>query len=129
MADLTRNQADLPTVIVGATSSGTPTTPIGSDTNGNMTVVDTIQAAGQQKALTVSTTAVQAIGGASVLANRKFVSVQPTTGNVYWGMTSAVTVATGMLLVPNQQGTFSFSSNCPLYLIASAPVTVIVAEG
>lgn len=40
MADLSRLQADLPTMIVGSTSTGSPTTPIAADTNGNMLVKD-----------------------------------------------------------------------------------------
>lgn len=39
MADLTRIQADLPTMIVGATSTGSPTTPIASNTAGEMYVI------------------------------------------------------------------------------------------
>lgn len=40
MADITRNNADLPTMIVGASVSGVPATPVGSDTSGNMLVKD-----------------------------------------------------------------------------------------
>lgn len=40
MADLSRIQADLPTMIVGATSTGSPTTPVAADVNGNMLVKD-----------------------------------------------------------------------------------------
>jgi hypothetical protein len=38
MADLSRNVADLPTVIIGATTAGVATTPVGADTSGNMYV-------------------------------------------------------------------------------------------
>jgi len=38
MADLNRNTADLPTVIVGATTAGVATTPVGADSSGNMYV-------------------------------------------------------------------------------------------
>ena len=40
MSDLSRNAADLPIVIIGANTTGVATTPVGSDTNGNMLVKD-----------------------------------------------------------------------------------------
>jgi hypothetical protein len=40
MSDITRNAADLPVVIIGATTAGIPTTPVGSDTSGNLLVKD-----------------------------------------------------------------------------------------
>ena len=40
MADLSRNAADLPVALIGSTTAGIATTPIGSDANGNLLVKD-----------------------------------------------------------------------------------------
>jgi hypothetical protein len=40
MSDISRNAADLPIVIIGANTTGVATTPVGSDTNGNLLVKD-----------------------------------------------------------------------------------------
>jgi hypothetical protein len=40
LADLSRNAADLPVAIIGSTTGGVATTPVGSDSNGNLLVKD-----------------------------------------------------------------------------------------
>jgi hypothetical protein len=40
LSDISRNAADLPVVLIGATTAGIATTPVGSDTNGNLLVKD-----------------------------------------------------------------------------------------
>src|SRR5271165_5272038 len=54
---------------------------------------DIVTTGGQNRAQSVTTTAAEALGGATRLANRKYVSICPTNGTVYWGYTSGVTAA------------------------------------
>lgn len=129
MADLVGTQADLPVGITGLTPTGVPTNPVNADANGNLYVKDILLSATQMKSLSVSTTAVQALGGASILADRKTLIICPTGGTIYWGNSSSVTTATGFPIFPNQTVMLSVSSAISIYLIAAAATTTIVFEG
>jgi hypothetical protein len=123
------SKGDIVAQIVGATTAGTPTTPIGSDANGNLFTNDTIESAITSGSITVSTTAVAARVGAANLATRKMLMISPVTNTVYIGATSAVTTATGIPIYPGQVISFAFSANVTPYLISAASGTVNIFEG
>lgn len=99
-----------------------------TDPSGQVAVRDLINVASQQQSLTVSTTAVQALGGATILAQRKLLTITPTSGTIYWSVNSGVTTSTGFPLFANQTLFLSFSSGVPVYLISTAANSVIVME-
>lgn len=102
---------------------------LGSTSSANsMPVVDTIATATQYRAQSVTTTAAQALGGASVLANRKFISITPTNGVIYWGGNSSVTITTGSPLFPNNTLMLSFTDAVGVWLIAPATTDVRILE-
>jgi len=80
-------------------------------------------------AISVGTSAVEAKVGAIALASRKFVSVTPTNGIVYFGSDASVTTATGTPIQSTVTASFSFSDNAPVYLIADSTVDVRIMEG
>lgn len=89
-----------------------------------------VDTGGQNRAQTVTTTAAEALGGASRLSPRVFISVMPTNGTVYWGMTSGVTSTNGTPIFKNQFVVFEFTDGAPLYLVAATgSVDVRVTEG
>lgn len=98
--------------------------------NSQLQVRDVINTAGQNRAQSVSTTAAEALGAATILANRKFISITPTNGTVYWGFTNGVTTASGTPIFKNTPAVFSFTDNVHIYLIcASGTVDCRIAEG
>lgn len=98
------------------------------DSTATQYVQEVMNIGGQFQSLTVSTTAVLAIGAGSVLANRKLLVVTPTTGTIFWGTSSAVTAATGTPLVSTQNLFLSVGPAVTIFLIAAASTTVIVQE-
>lgn len=126
MSDIARNSADLPIVIIGATTSGVPTTPVSASPNGDLAVTDIIDNAAVFGAISVSTTAVEAKVGASALVNRKSLTICPTNGVVYFGFTSSVTVATGTPISSGNILPFGFAIS--VFLIASATTDVRITE-
>lgn len=91
-------------------------------------VKDVINTAGQFQALSVTTTAAVAKGGASHLANRKMLTVTPTNGTVYWGTSAAVTILNGQPIFKNQSSTWSFTENVDIWLIAAATTDCRITE-
>lgn len=102
---------------------------LGSTSSANsMPVVDVIATATQYRAQSVTTTSAQALGAATVLSNRKMISITPTNGVIYWGGNSSVTTATGSPIFPNNTLFLSFTDNVPVWLIASATTDVRILE-
>lgn len=90
---------------------------------------DVINVSGQYRAQSVTTTASEALGAATILLNRKFISITPTNGVIYWGLSSAVTIATGTPILKNQTTTISSTDNVHIYVIAIATTDVRIVEG
>lgn len=90
---------------------------------------DLINISGQNRAQAVSTVVSEALGGATILVNRKFISITPTNGIVYWGFTAGVTIANGTPIFNNQTQVFGFTDNVRVYLVALVPVDCRIAEG
>lgn len=97
--------------------------------SGEQFVKDVIDVAGQNRAQSVTTSAAEALGAATILANRKFISIRPTNGIIYWGFTSGVTTTTGTPIYTNEVFTISASDNVHIYLIAAQTTDVRISEG
>lgn len=104
------------------------TNTAGVSSNGDVKTKDAINVTSQYRAQSVTTTAAQALGAASVLTNRKFISITPTNGTVYWGGSASVTTATGQPLLTNNTLFLSFTDIVPVYLISAGTVDVRILE-
>lgn len=96
--------------------------------NNQLEVRDVINVASQYQAIALSTTAVEAKGATTRLANRKMVSIIPTNGTIYWATNSSVTTTTGQPIFPNQTLQLSFTDNVTVFIIAAGSVDVRVLE-
>lgn len=129
MADLTDLQAAGSTKIVGSDTTGLETNAVGADSNGNLQVVDIINVSGQYRTQSVTTSAAEALGAATILSNRKLLSITPTNGTVYWGFSNSVTTSNGTPIFKNQNIIFAIGSNVHIYLIAGSTIDCRIAEG
>lgn len=91
-------------------------------------VRDTITVSGQYRAQSVTTSAAEALGAGTILANRKLLSITPTNGTVYWGFSNAVTTTTGTPIFKNQTFTIATTDNVHVYLISAGTVDCRIAE-
>lgn len=96
---------------------GTDNTAIGN-VGDQAKVADICNTAGSYKTLTVGTTAVLAIVGGSVLANRKYLSVQPKANGVFYGFDNSVTTSSGTELFKDQLIFLPVGAAVTVYLIA-----------
>lgn len=97
-------------------------------TTGEQFVRDVLNVGAQSRAQSVTTTAAEALGAATILANRKLIHITPTNGIIYWGYTSGVTTATGSPLLPNNTLWLSVTDNVHVFLIAAATTDVRIGE-
>lgn len=97
--------------------------------NGQLQVRDVINTAGQNRAQSITTSAAEALGAATILTNRKFVSMTPTNGTIYWGFTSGVTTSTGTPIFKNQTITIAVTDNVHIFVISAGTVDCRIAEG
>lgn len=100
-----------------------------SSSQADLRVADDIDTSGQNRAQSVTTTAAEALGGATILAGRKCIIVTPTNGTVYWGFTTGVTTATGTPIWANCTATICATSLVHIYLISAGTVDCRIAEG
>lgn len=129
MADLSYIQSTLETKLVGQDATGNNVNYISADANGNMLVKDAVGVSGQYRAQSITTTASEALGGATILVNRKMLSITPTTGTVFWGFNSSVTAANGTPIFKGQNWVGSFTDNVHIFLIAATTIDCRIAEG
>lgn len=120
-------------IVQGA--SGTPGTPSGGilTVQGNVAgsqipTRDVLNVSSQYRAQSITTTAGQALGGGTILVNRKMISITPTNGIIYWGTTNAVTTTTGSPLFPNNTLFLSCTDNSPIWLIAGVTTDCRIVE-
>ena len=97
--------------------------------NGDLGVADIIDTAGQFRAQSVTTTAAEALGAATILANRKSLTITPTNGTVYWGFSNAVTTTTGTPIFKNQCMSFAIGAALHVYVISAGTVDCRMTEG
>lgn len=72
---------------------------------------------GDQASLALTTTPVLVKVGASPLAERKYVTIQPNQKDTYLGYTSGVTATTGVKLAKDQIVTISAAAALTVYLV------------
>jgi hypothetical protein len=122
-------------LVMGAVTTNPPaytagqTDPLSLTIDGDLRVADIINTSGQYRAQSITTTAAEALGGATILANRKMLSITPTNGTIYWGFSNAVTATTGSPIFKNQQMTFAVGANVHIYVIATATTDSRISEG
>ena len=102
---------------------------VGITSNGNLEVADILNVAGQYRAQSVTTSAAEALGAATILANRKSLTITPTNGTVYWGFSNAVTTTTGTPIFKNQTMAFAIGPSLHVYVIAAATTDCRMTEG
>ena len=90
---------------------------------------DIITTNGQYRAQSVTTTAAEALGAATILTPRRVLSLLPTNGTIYWGYSNAVTTSTGTPVFKNQLITFAVSESVHIYVIAAGTVDCRISEG
>lgn len=95
----------------------------------SLLVLDYINVTGQYRAQSVTTSAAEALGSASILTNRKMLSITPTNGIVYWGYSNAVTISSGVPIFKNQTVTFAVGPSIHIYLIAGSTIDCRITEG
>lgn len=89
---------------------------------------DVINVSSQYRAQSITNTAAQALGAATILANRKVITITPTNGTIYWGTNSSVTTATGTPLFANQTLTLAFTDNVSVFVISAGTVDARIME-
>jgi hypothetical protein len=129
MGDIIQKYAADPAYIVGADTDGVETTPVRATPSGDLGTADVLVSGGTQGAITVGATAVAARVGGANYTNRKSLTVMPTDGSVFWGLTNAVTTSTGTEIFRNQFATFAVSDAVTIWLIAATNRNVRVTEG
>lgn len=73
---------------------------------------------GLQGVISVGTTPILLKVGATVLAERKIVSIQPEGNKVYFGYTSGVTTSTGTRVFKDQIIQLEATSSLDIYLVS-----------
>lgn len=120
-------------VIGGEGVAGTPAGGVlsiqGVSGGTSLSTADILNTSAQYRAQSVNTSAAEALGGATILSNRKMLSITPTNGTVYWGFNNSVTTSTGTPIFKNQTVTFAVGSNVHVYVIAASTVDCRIAEG
>lgn len=96
--------------------------------NNQLQTRDVINVSSQFRAQSVTTTAAQALGAATILANRKVICITPTNGTIYWGTSNAVTTTTGTPLFAFQTLTLAFTDNVPVWVISAGTVDTRILE-
>lgn len=115
--------------ITGQDATGITSNFVQADINGNLSVRDAISSGSQYRSMNATTTAAEATGAASRLANRKFIMLTPTTGTIYIGTDSSVTTANGTPVTSGQTLFLSFTDSITVFMIAASTIDVRVLEG
>lgn len=96
--------------------------------NNQLETRDVLNVSFQYRAQSITTSAAEALGGATILANRKLLHITPTNGTIYWGYNSSVTTTTGSPLFPNNTLWLSVTDNVHVYIIAGTTVDSRIGE-
>jgi hypothetical protein len=132
VSDITDIQAAQAVKIIGSDSTGVEQTPVMATLNGDLSTSDGLKSGGLEGVLTLTlaNTIYEVKVGASPLANRKLITIQPDF-DMYWGYRNTVTTSTGTLIHKNQFIQFSVDPNSgfTVYLICgSASKTARLTE-
>lgn len=98
------------------------------DSTGQISVKDVLNVTAQQRAQSVTTSAAEALGAATILSNRKLLHITPTNGTIYWGYVNTVTISTGTPLFPNNTLWLSVTDNIHVYVIAATTIDTRIGE-
>lgn len=128
MADLSDVQSAQSVKVIGSNSTGVEQTPVNSTTLGELLTVAVANTAVQHRAQSVTTSAAEALGAASILSNRKFLCITPTNGTVYWGITG-VTTSSGSPIFKNQTLTIAANASVHIFVISAGTVDCRIVEG
>lgn len=128
MADLAYIQQAQEVKITGQDSTGDTVNYVSADANGNLLVKEAAGVGSQYRAQSITTTAGEALGGATILANRKLLHVTPTNGIIYWGYSNTVTIVTGTPIFPNNTLWLDITDNLHVWLISSATTDSRIGE-
>jgi hypothetical protein len=121
MADLTELEAAQTTKIVGSSSSGTENNYVGATATNELRTADISNNGGVQGAITVGTSAIQAMVGGSPLTNRKTLTVfNNSNTTIYFGYANTVTTVNGTPIFKNQFAEFLVGPNTNVWLIAGS---------
>ena len=84
---------------------------------------------GVQDTITVTTAAIEAKVGATALAGRKLITIQPKGNGIYWGRNSGLDTSNGTELHKDQTLAINADETAPIYLIAaSGTIDVRITE-
>jgi hypothetical protein len=130
MGDLSQIQSAEFVAVVGSDSSGNETNPVNSTANGEIKSAEMLRSGGNQASKSmIANTAIRASVGASNLTGRKFLAVFAETNKIYWGFTSAVTIATGFPIEKNAPASvFAAGDDCNIWLVSGSTATVRIGE-
>ena len=133
-ASTTSGQTGALTLAAVTTNPPTYTTgqtdPLSLTITGDLRAADIINTSSQYRAQSITTTAAEALGATTILANRKMLSITPTNGTVWWGTSNAVTISSGTPIFKNTPAEFAFGANVHIYLVcASGTVDCRIVEG
>ena len=76
----------------------------------------------------VTTTPQELKVNASVLDKRKFVTMQPIDGDIYFGYSSSVTTSTGTKVFKGQFFPMEATDSLPIYIVSAGTVDTRIAE-
>ncbi len=96
--------------------------------NNQLETRDVLNVSSQYRAQSVTTSAAEALGGSTILANRKLLHFTPTNGTLYWGYDSSVTTSTGSPVFPNNTVFLSVTNNVHVYVISATTTDVRIGE-
>lgn len=116
---VTSNQGTAQTVANGwpvKITDGTDSANISS--NNDLQVTDILNVSAVYGTVSITTTASELKVGGSVLANRKYIIIQPRANNLYIGFNSSVTTANGMQVFKNQLIMIPVGPNVHVYAIS-----------
>lgn len=95
--------------------------------SGELFVRDVLNVSVQNRAQSVTTSAAEALGGATILVNRKMLQITPTNGTIYYGATGVTTV-TGTPIFPNNTLFLDVTDNVHIFVIAAATTDARIIE-
>jgi hypothetical protein len=113
-------------ISVKVANEGTEAIPISGTFTG--TIVIGLQSTGLQSNISVLA-ATEVKVGASRLANRKIVVIQPTDGSVFMGFSSGVTTASGIEVFKKQTIFVDVTDTGQVWLVANSSTNVRIGEG
>lgn len=119
--------AGIPTALGQTTSSASMPVVLASDQS-SFPIADTLVTAGQYRAQSVTTSAAEALGGGTILAARKLLTILPTNGTVYYGFSNAVTTTTGTPIFKNSFFAIAASASTHIYVISAGTVDCRMGE-